>query len=624
MCSLAGVVGPSALSLDSRAKVEALHRAEAHRGPDDQGLLKKSGTSNIMFCHNRLAIQDLSQFGHQPMVSPSGAVLVYNGEIYNANKIKSQLENLWNFKSTSDTEVLLAAIEIWGESAISKLDGIFAFAFANSDNSQIILGRDRLGVKPLYFIKIHEDIWFSSESKSLGRVFNRGLDSHSFHEWAIYQFPVTDRTFYEGVHSVPSGSYLSIKHGKVKLKRYWNVEDYLPGEISDLRNESPNLGKELLEILDRNVSNQMISDVPVASFTSGGMDSSIVTALAANYGLSATYTGTYGLQGYDESEYSNAVGMHVGLPNNLIKISEQDFFSALHKVANSLDFPIAGPGSVGQYLVCKAASHNYKVLLSGTGGDELFLGYTRDRFPLLAAGLLSATKSSKFSKNEWNSISTDLRSLKGYEKMLNIFAEGGGFSSPIQGFMSVVDRGASTNELFELDPTVVNQVNSELLTKIAPNGANSLKEVHAALLKYEVSFFLASLLHVEDRVSMASGVEVRVPLLSTEVIEFLLPISLESRISGIRPKDLLRKIAVGLLPEKVLVRGDKMGFPVPLAKWAASSTPSSVPGKILNSIKEHKRAFVKTENVDSVMRKGGLEERGLWSLLMLESWYQGN
>jgi asparagine synthase (glutamine-hydrolysing) len=190
--------------------------------------------------------------------------------------------------------------------------------------------------------------------------------------------------------------------------------------------------------------------------------------------------------------------------------------------------------------------------------------------------------------------------------------------------MSVVDRGSSTNKLFELDPMIVKQVISELLTKIAPNGANSLKEIHASLLRYEVSFFLASLLQVEDRVSMASGVEVRVPLLSTEVVEFLLPLSLENRISGIRPKDLLRKIAVGLLPEKVLVRGDKMGFPVPLGKWSASSTPSTVPAKILMSLKEHKRAFVKTENVDSVMRKGGLGERGLWSLLLLESWYQAN
>jgi asparagine synthase (glutamine-hydrolysing) len=206
--------------------------------------------------------------------------------------------------------------------------------------------------------------------------------------------------------------------------------------------------------------------------------------------------------------------------------------------------------------------------------------------------------------------------------MHKVFSQNSGYSHPIDGFVASVDRRADTSDFFELDLKIVEDVKAELISKISPSGSTSLTEVHSSILHYEIGFFLSSLLHVEDRISMASGVEIRVPLLSTAMLEFILPLSLNSRIGGSRPKDLLRSAAKSYVPDIVLQRGDKMGFPVPLREWSSNSIHSEPIRDLINSAMTKSRPFLKTEPVGSLLRKDGLGNRGLWALLSLETWFQ--
>jgi len=199
MCGISGVVGSDIEDSRIRETLVSVHNGLSHRGPNGSAITSKNGLLSASFGHHRLAIQDLSSNSDQPMRSPSGALLVFNGEIYNCSDLRNEIGARWNFVTSGDTEVLLAVLEIFGSAGISKVEGIFAFAFVNSDGSETLLGRDRIGIKPLYWSKDRLNIWFASESKSLGESLNKQLDEHAFHEWAIFQFPVTRRTFYRDI-----------------------------------------------------------------------------------------------------------------------------------------------------------------------------------------------------------------------------------------------------------------------------------------------------------------------------------------------------------------------------------------------------------------------------------------
>jgi asparagine synthase (glutamine-hydrolysing) len=620
MCGISGVIGSQSITPRNQERLQRVHRGLAHRGPNGSAITTKRGQIDIAFGHHRLAIQDLSAKSDQPIKSPSGALLAFNGEIYNCKDLKILIGDKWNFQTTGDTEVLLAVLELFGIAGLAKVEGIFAFAFANSSGSEILLGRDRIGIKPLYWAREDSQIWFSSESKSLGEALNTGLDKHAFHEWAIFQFPVTHRTFYNGVSAVAPGHVISIRESGIKEKKYWNLPDFLPS--NSLKADNRDLADKLRSILELSVSAQMVSDVPVASFNSGGMDSSSVTSIAAKFGLAESFIGTYSSDGYSEYQYAKLVADNAKVPLTEVKIESRDFFDALPKVISSLDFPIAGPGAVGQYLVSQKASEKYRVMLSGSGGDELFLGYTRDRFPLIAAGIINATEGYPPLDDVWSALTGDLRSLSGYDPMHKVFSQNQGYTHPLDGFIASVDRRADTADYFDLDQKTIEEVKAELISRISPSGSSSLVEIHSSILHYEIGFFLSSLLHVEDRTSMASGLEVRVPLLSTAMLEFILPLSLSDRVSGSRPKDLLRTAANPFLPAEITERGDKMGFPVPLREWSNNGLYGGPIRDLLSSAVDIGRPFLKTELLGSSIRKAGLGNRGLWALISLETWFQ--
>jgi asparagine synthase (glutamine-hydrolysing) len=612
MCGISGVISEE-ISPNVKNRFPILFDNLAHRGPHgsqiSEGSFVNSGKMNFVFGHHRLAVVDLDSRADQPLVSDKGSKLIINGEIYNSNQLRIKLIQSYNFKTTSDSEVALAVLEVYGLAGVAMLDGMFAFAFYPAGDSSIWLGRDRLGIKPLYFAKENDDVWFSSEAKPLAKALGRTLDEIGVNEWVQYQFQVSDRTFFNGISSVPPGHVLTIKDGRIKSREYWNIENHLAGNnLSKLSIDDATIN--LRDLLEKSVDHHLMADVEIASITSGGMDSSSVSALAAS-GVKAAFMGRYLEDGYDESEYARAVAHKANLDLQVIDISLEDFFGALPLVASSLDYPVAGPGAVGQFLVSKIIAKSHRVVLAGTGGDELFLGYTRDRFPLWA--------SQKIANGEVIDTNQMPENAKGYEGLFDKFINGGGATSPISGFLASISRISGSNSLFSIPKHRNNAIEAELRAFISPSGGESPTEVHDSLLRYEIARFLPSLLHVEDRMSMAHGLESRVPLLDLALVEFVLSLPLHLRMSGTNPKDILRNSMSDLLPAEVVKRKDKMGFPVPIISWLKRDKSGQVED-LLNSLagRELPGVSINLQNITKFQTH--IDARELWGGLLLESW----
>jgi len=615
VCGISGVVS-ARLTPETRKRFEIGFDCLKHRGPQGSQQIEHrfpgSSSGNLILGHHRLAIVDLNTRANQPLFSKNGSILVINGEIYNAHILREQLRNKYEFVTSSDSEVALATLEVFGLNGVSKLDGMFAFAFYPAGESSVWIGRDRLGIKPLYFTREGEDVWFSSEAKPLAKALSRGFDELGISEWVQYQFQVSQRTFFSEIYAVPPGHVLTIKNGLVKSRQYWNLEDHLSSNNGS-KVSTKEAVNTLKELLSQSINRHMMSDVEVATITSGGMDSSSVSALAAKCGVKQAFIGRYLEDGYDETSYARLVAENSNLDLKIIDISQDDFFEALKEVSSAIDYPTAGPGSVGQYIVAREVAKTHRVVLAGTGGDELFLGYTRDRFPLWAA-------KEKLNSRSFSEV-TFPDGAQGYEQLFNRFLAGGGLDSPISGFMAMLERRNKESALLSISFQRQVAITAELRAFISPTGGEHLSEIHDSLLRYEVSRFLPSLLQVEDRMTMAHGLESRVPLLDLELIEFVLALPYSVRMTGVNPKDLMRMSMEGELPQKVLDRRDKMGFPVPFLAWSKKGYKPQVQN-LIQSLREREFPGLNISETNIQSSESHIDARELWGGLLLESWFR--
>ncbi|MEI6689896.1 MAG: asparagine synthase (glutamine-hydrolyzing) [Thermoleophilia bacterium] len=615
MCGISGFVGKS-FTPATGIKFENVFSNLAHRGPNGSAKWNSELTETPFFAlgHHRLAINDLDERANQPLFGRGGSRIIVNGEIYNSPQIRQKLSS-YDFKTSSDSESLLAVLDTYGLQGMSMVDGMFAFAYIPESQDALWLGRDRLGIKPLYWCKETEGVWFSSEAKPLALALGKQLDEHGFAEWSIFQFQVSDRTFYKDIRSIKPGTVLTISNGNIKTRTYWNLDDHLPSQRTSEVDVDTSV--ELLrEKFGKSVASHMLSDVPIATLTSGGMDSSWVSSISSKSGVTQAFIGRYPESGFDETLYATAVAEMSGLNLSVVNIEPQEFFSGLKQFGKHMDYPGAGPGAIGQFIVAQKIARDFRVVLSGTGGDELFLGYTRDRFPLIAMGLIEATSGTE---SKWAEIAGDVSGLSGYQQMYKKFSDFNGFTSPIDGFIGIAQRSDLDTGLFQIRPEIQSAVKAELVSYISPNGVDSMSELHNALLRYEVGKFLPSLLQVEDRVTMSCGLESRVPLLATETLEFMLALPLGVRMSGSRPKDLMRCAALGDLPKVVLDRKDKMGFPVPLESWARTEAKSEV-NDLISQLRDRHLPYIRNELLDTLLLKPDLGNRNLWAVLTLSTW----
>jgi len=571
MCGITGYWArrgdPAAWIADLPASVAALRA----RGPDDQGVWVRSG-GRVGLGHTRLSILDLSPLGHQPMRSPDGALtMVFNGEIYNFAAVRGELEALGHrFRSSGDSEVLLAGLQEWGVKAVDKFVGMFAIAVWNERERRMTLIRDRLGVKPLYYAWDGSRFWFGSELKALRafREWNAAIDRDAVGEFLQYGYVSAPRSIYRNVCKLMPGHWLELGEvGEPVAHRYWDPaprEPVLEGSEESL--------EQRLELMMVDACRyRMVADVPVGIFLSGGLDSTLVATLLSRYGGGELRTFTIGFDDprYDESRWARKVAAYLGTRHTEQVVTGRDMLGVLGEWGELFDEPFGDQSGVPTYLVSKMARRHVKVALSADGGDELFSGYSHYGVVLERERALSRVPG--FAR----------RALGGVPHgALRHALEGAPLPAGWRHGMrrNVVERLEKLHVLFPtLDRGTMYdlamsfwtpwEVGDLLGAPTAPRAGVKAADFADQMSLTDLRHYLPDDILVKvDRTTMAAGLEGREPLLDHRLVELAMRLPLSMRRGELGTKHLVRRILYRHVPRELIDR-PKQGFAIPLGRW---------------------------------------------------------
>ncbi|MDA9550100.1 asparagine synthase (glutamine-hydrolyzing) [bacterium] len=559
-----------------------------HRGPDDSGIWV-SNEDDVTFGHVRLSIQDLSSAGHQPMASLCGRyIIVYNGEIYNHKDIRKELSSInysikWN--GHSDTETLLSAISVWGvEESIKRCVGMFAFAIWDKFKHELILGRDRLGEKPLYYGWQGNTFLFGSELKALREhpAFLNVIDRDALCLFFRHNTIASPHSIYKGIHKLLPGSVLYLRKGSNEpiIKKYWSIKS-----VAEIGSSSLFLGDEkealisLEQIMSQAVSGQMISDVPLGAFLSGGVDSSIVTALMQANSISPIKTFSIGFseQGYNEAEHAKAVAKYLGTDHTELYVSSSEALDVIPRLATMFDEPFSDSSQIPTYLVSSMAKNHVTVALSGDGGDELFAGYNRhfraksiwkriSYLPLPIRKLVSKMML-MVPPQTWNQLYRMLTPIIPAHLQFNLpddkmqkLAEVLSVDSPESMYRSLVSHWKYPENI------VLGSKEPITILTDSSRFANLSDFENKMMFQDMVSYLPDDILTKVDRAAMAVSLETRVPMLDHRLVEFAWQLPLHMKIRNGEGKWLLKQLLYKYVPNTLIDR-PKMGFGVPIDSW---------------------------------------------------------
>ncbi|HEY1259683.1 MAG TPA: asparagine synthase (glutamine-hydrolyzing) [Stellaceae bacterium] len=623
MCGIAGIVsldGAPVPRLDSALAV--LDRLIAHRGPDGHGVWTDPGRT-VGLVHRRLAIIDLSDAARQPMAAPGPIVISYNGEIYNYLELRATFGTGWRFRSQSDTECILAAYDRYGDACLGHLRGMFAFALWDEQRRRLFCARDRFGIKPFYYALVGNSFIFASEAKALMPFLPEiETDPAALAEYLTFQYSIGEATLFRGVRQLMPGHALTVENGEVRTWRYWDVRYEI-----DYDHSPRYFASRLVELLDESIGLHMRSDVPVGAYLSGGLDSSLISILAAKTaaGLADCFHGRFApYAGYDESRYAHAAAERAGAGLHIADITAADFCDHIDEVLYHLDFPVAGPGSFPQFMVSELAARTVKVVLGGQGGDEVFGGYARYLLAYfeqcIKAALDGTYKNGNFVVTI-ESIVPNLGLLREYKPLIAEFWRDGLFGDLDERYFRLIDR--STDMAAEVDWSMLDKREVfENFLLIFNNHGNVRKEAYFdKMTHFDFKCLLPALLQVEDRMSMAHGLESRVPLLDHPLIEFLATVPADVKFEGGRMKQLLKSAYAADLPPAIANRRDKMGFPVPLKEWFAGELRDFV-RDVFASRSARARPYLNADAVIANFEHSGRFSRKVWGLLSVELWHR--
>jgi len=584
MCGIFGIV-----SREGEFPREVLARAErslAHRGPDDAGTVVIEGEAafgHIGFAHTRLSIIDLSPLGHQPMQDPvTGSWIVYNGEIYNFRDLRRELESTGvEFRSQSDTEVILAAYRVWGEGCLSRLRGMFAFGLWDAPRKRLLLARDPMGIKPLYYFQTETVSLFASEVRTLLQtgLVPRKLDSTGVLSYLAFGSVYEPWTIVEGVSALPPGSILTVEGGSVSGREYWNPLRKAvgpdPGEESSPDRDSP--ADRLPAILRDAVLSHLVSDVPVGVFLSGGIDSSSLVAILSHNGVRAnTFSLVFGEEEFDEGQYSRTVARRFGTEHHEIPVSPDDTLALLPEALRAMDQPTID--GINTYLVsAKTREAGVKVALTGLGADEMFAGYSNfrrvprmerfvrrfGRLPGLARRTLAASMVAFGAKSDRNRKLAELASVPGLIAQPDLLHPY--FVHPY--FLArMLFAPAERKRLFGSGRyEAAEQTLASALRKSVAE-SQSLDPVNRVSYLESHFYMRNTLLRDSDFMSMAHGLELRVPFLDRSLVENCFRIPGPKKLQRKPPKSLLLASLGVELPREIVDR-PKRGFTMPFERW---------------------------------------------------------
>lgn len=625
MCGVVAILG-AGQALDDRMPVVAEMLARvAHRGPDDEGTVHIEGQA--VFGHRRLSIIDI-EHGHQPMIGGDGRyTLVFNGEIYNYVELRRELQDSGiRFRTDSDTEVLLELLIRDGAAGLKRLNGMFAFVFHDRQTRRWLAARDPFGVKPLYYSALADEMVFASEIKALlaHPEIHAARDDSALQQYLTFQFCLDQRTLFRGIEQLRPGHYIAGCGERVERREcYWDASY----EVDHDHTEDWFI-ERLRELLDESARFQIRSDVPLGAHLSGGLDSTAISALAcrqSGHPVSLFHGRFAEGDAYDESHYARLAAAELGATLYQVVPTAADFVAALPDLVYALDEPLGGPGVFPQYCVSRLASEQVKVVLGGQGGDEIFGGYAR----YLVGYLEQALKGAIFETQEegrhlvtLESIIPQLPLLQRYGPLMSQFWAGGLFEDMDARYFRLIDRSGGQMTAFTDDlRATFDHANLFGEFQQVFNHPDTRSYINK-MTHFDSKTLLPALLQIEDRVSMAVSLESRVPLLDTRIMELVASMPPPVKFQGGRSKYVLKRALKDVVPDEILRRKDKMGFPVPLGEWMRSGTVRDFVSDTLLSRRSRQRGIYRPDALEAMLDRQGVGGRQLWGALCLELWHQ--
>lgn len=624
MCGICGFSFTSQSSEGHLERLRTMMASLAHRGPDDSGSYIGEG---IALGHQRLSIIDLSAHAKQPMEAAQGRYrITFNGEIYNFLELRQQLVGRGHkFKTSSDTEVILHLFIEEGPQCLQKLNGMFAFAIWDEKERTLFVARDRFGIKPLYYVSNPQSFAFASEIKALlaGSFATPSVNTSSLADYLTFQFCLGEKTLFDQVKKLLPGHWLTLHNGEVTTHKYWDLNF----EIDTFHTEEY-FSHQLMRLLEDSIRLQLRADVPVGSHLSGGVDSSTVACLAGSLMGEPihTFTGAFteGKQ-FDETAYARLVAKQINSLHHEVFPGEKDFISILPKLIYHLDEPVAGPGVFPQYFVSKLASENVKVVLGGQGGDEIFGGYTRYLIAYLEKCIKGGIEGTQFDNKyvvTFESILPNLGQLQGYKPLLKYFWESGLFEDPDTRYFRLIDRSREVHDFIAPECFTGRSGYSPFQEFQNLFNDPTCKSYINQMTRFDLKTLLPALLQVEDRTSMAVSLESRVPLLDHRIAELAASMPPMVKFKGGRTKHVFRQVVQHVIPQEILDRKDKMGFPVPLNLWYQKGPVRDFIKDILLGKTARNRGLYNVQRVEAMLDQERAFGRGIWGLLCLELWFK--
>jgi asparagine synthase (glutamine-hydrolysing) len=636
MCGISGIIDLSMRPVEERV-LNAMRDALAHRGPDDFGTFTDG---NVGLSHRRLSIIDIAH-GHEPMIEPNtGVVLTFNGEIYNFREIREiLLDRGYTFNTRSDTEVLLKSYLEWGEDLCSKFNGMFAFAIWDPRKKLLLLARDRMGIKPLLWTKIGEQIVFASEYKAFFRHpgFRAEADLDAISSYLTFRQAVGDISFFKGVNKLMPGHIMTVDGRDIKTRAYWTLP--IPDPSTD--KGAAFYQEQTEDLLRKAVSRRMVSDVPVGAYLSGGVDSSIIAALMVESSQREirTYSVGYKDAGYDEAVYAQAVADHIGTRHEHLQLEESDYFEEWRKLICHNDIPISIPHEIALHQLSAHMKKDVSVALSGEGADELFGGYGRvQRSPM-----------------DWKKVAF-ARSLLG-GRLSNWIADRPGikdtafswlrFESQMEHFFDRYNWIPFEEKWSLMSKDAMTKLNSDNRTiGVFKDMFDDVRDCdpYDRVLHAFQRIHLQALLSRLDMMSMSSALEARVPFVDHELIEAAVNIPYHHKMKWNSPlsqlrslfhtsfeasewldtsKVLVRKMGAKLVPHNIAYR-KKLGFPTPLDNWMESEMKGVAQDVLLDQTSRERGIFDHDEVRKLLTHRQDLPYdfygKKVWMMMNVELW----
>ncbi len=625
MCGIFGIV--------SRSKGESVQRLQnavqtlRHRGPDDCGvkvidLGPEAG--EVGLAHTRLSIIDLSALGHQPMQDPvTGNWIVYNGEIYNFRELRSELEGSGvEFRSHSDTEVMLAAYRIWGEACLDRFRGMFAFGLWDAAQSQLLLARDPMGIKPLYFSSTQQGFVFASEVRTILRsgLVAPKLDRNGVLSYLAFGSVYEPWTIVEGVSAVSPGHVITVKNGTVSAREYWNPLKSAMSGTNAMQAPAPD-DTPLPEVLRDAVLSHLVSDVPVGVFLSGGIDSSSLVAILSHNGVRPnTFSLVFREKEFDESTYSRAVAKRFNTDHHEITVSQDDAVAVIPNALSAMDQPTID--GINTYLVsAKARANGLKVALTGLGADEMFAGYSNFRRVPRMERL--ATVSSRLPKLARHTITKSVGAVAGKSdrsRKIAVLAAGGESAVHPYIIARTLFGSSERGSLFASGGQDSAEQELALLLHRSVTECADLDPVNRVSYLESRCYMKNTLLRDSDFMSMAHGLELRVPFLDRALVEACFRIPGANKLRGGVPKSLLLSSLEVELPAEI-VRRPKRGFTLPFERWLRGEMRAPVEQELVGN--DRHSDILNPEGTSFVWKKflsGETTWSRPWSLYVLKQW----